>query len=135
MDCLGLFGALGMDPAYVHTCDRAALTSSLSAFSLLMLSVLEVENRRWLLRPGKVAKGQGPRAGGLNDLARTGCRNLPSSWLKKFLPEKIPNLKRRFPEKKRNGLPRATRGHGITLDTKVFGSVEIRRWYQPSFAT
>lgn len=68
MDCLGLFGALGMDPAYVHTCDRAALTSSLSAFSLLMLSVLEVENRRWLLRPGKVAKGQGPRAGGLNDL-------------------------------------------------------------------
>eukprot|EP00434_Breviolum_minutum_P023978 symbB.v1.2.021162.t1/scaffold1815.1/size100239/7 len=28
-----------MDPAYVHTCDRAALTSSLSVVTLLMLSL------------------------------------------------------------------------------------------------
>ncbi len=102
--CLGLFRTLGMDPAYVHTCDRAALTSSLSILTLLMLSVLEVENR-WLLRARPKGKGP-PKGHNLNTHFPTkdGFPN-PNWTLNSWTPRSLVQL--RF-------------HHGTILDTKCF---------------
>ena len=102
MACLGLFRTLGMDPAYVHTCDRAALTSSLSILTLLMLSVLEVENR-WLLRARPKGKGP-PKGHNLNTHFPTkdGFPN-PNWTLNSWTPRSLVQL--RF-------------HHGTILDTK-----------------